>query len=52
MLTLLGLAVLGLGGTGVAAKFGLLNYKQDFTVAGQDVHVEFSREHPIKFDVQ
>lgn len=51
MLTLLGLAVLGLAGTGVAAKFGLVDYTEDVEILGQNIHVEFTPENPIKLGI-
>jgi len=52
MLTLLGLAVLGIAGTGTAASFGLVDVEKDFEILGREVHVEFSRENPFQIKVK
>ena len=51
MLTIFGLGVLGLLGTGAAAKLGLVNIEEDYNLMGQNIHVEFSKETPIKLEL-
>lgn len=35
---------------GVAGRMGLINVDERFTVMGRDIHVEFNRKNPIRFD--
>jgi len=51
MLTIIGLGVIGAFGTGVAAKFGLVNYELDKEVMGHSIHLEFNKQNPIKFAI-
>lgn len=51
MLELLGFGLVGVAGASVAAKFGLVNYENDFTVLGHNIHLELNKEKPISFKI-
>lgn len=49
--TLFGIGMLGSLGAGVAAKLGFLDFRHDQEILGHTIHVEFSKETPIKFEI-
>lgn len=51
MLTLLGLGVLGLSGTTIAAKLGFVDYSVDKEFMGHTFHLELNKDNPIKLSV-
>lgn len=54
MFTLLGFGFVGVLGAGLGAKLGLIDIAKDIKLPGTDktIHVEFTKENPIRIDLE